>query len=173
MAINKELYERYKAMKAAKLAAAEQNNATSESTYSNTNSPSGFKALSSAQSSSSTQTYSAPQPQTTNNTQSTNMYSSLSQSQGLQQSSSIESYSTSKPTYQPDEEVKASYGSQFVGMSETVPSVNTYSSPTPAPTQYTGNVQAATSENVMPAVLKFALIGCPLGHSLSEYTEAG
>ena len=169
MAINKELYERYKAMKAAKLAAAEQNNATNESTYSNTNSPSGFKALSSAQSSSSTQTYSAPQPQTTNNTQSTNMYSSLSQSQGLQQSSSIESYSTSKPTYQPDEEVKASYGSQFVGMSETVPSVNTYSSPTPAPTQYTGNVQAATSENVMPAVLKFALIGCPLGHSLSEY----
>ena len=161
MGVNKELYERYKAMKAAKLAA-EGNNNTSVS---------GFKALSAAQASAAAHSTSqvqtqAQQPIIQNNNLNNNSYSNIETNSGLQQSTSVESYSySSSAAYQPDDEVRENYSSQFTGMSETPQTINTY---TPEPEKYTGNVNTTYETNV-PSTYKFALIGCPLDHSLSEY----
>ena len=169
MAINKELYEKYKAMKAAKGV----NVITGNSTSSNNSTSGGFKALSSTQSSSNT--YSVPEQnvQTQQITQETttqnwnNTYSNMNSNQ-LPQSTSVESYSSSSVSYQPNEEVKASYSSQFGGLDENIQVPNTSNTYTPEPEKYTGNVNATYETNV-PSTYKFALIGCPLGHSLSEY----
>lgn len=171
MAINKELYERYKAMKAAKGA----NVVTGNCANSGSNSASsGFKALSSTSSAQSHNSYSAPEQnvQTQQITQETttqnwnNTYSNMNSNQ-LPQSTSVESYSSSSVSYQPNEEIKAGYSSQFVGMNEKIQTTQPYTPSEPA-VPYTGNVQS-TTEHQTPNVYKFALIGCPLGHSLSEY----
>ena len=171
MAINKELYERYKAMKAAKGA----NVVTGNYANSGSNSASGgFKALSSTSSAQGSTSYSssvqtAPLPQTPQDStsQSWNSTQNLNTSSQLPQTSSVESYSSSSASYQPNEEVKSNYSSQFVGMNENIQSTTTYTPEQPA-TPYTGNIQT-TSEISRPSVYKYALIGCPLGHSLSEY----
>ena len=138
MAINKELYERYKAMKAAKM----QRDASSETT-SGINSG-GFKALSSTPS--------------------------------LMQNSDVESYSSSNTnSYQnysnENENIKANYSSQFTGLNEKFETY-TNSESTIYKKPYKGNIttpQYTVMKNNQNETMKFALIGCPLGHSLSEY----
>lgn len=134
MAINKELYERYKAMKAAKTA----NSSTGKNTSGNTSG--GFKALSSTPS--------------------------------LSQTSSIESYSS--PNVYSDnntseiETVQQNYSSQFVGLNQT--SIIQNNKQDEIKQQYTGNVESIqTTNSNTQTIQKFALIGYPLGHSLSEY----
>ena len=180
MAINKELYERYKAMKAAKMAASEQNSGT------NGASSGGFKALSSNTSpSSSEQNYSTsgvlPQEQTSSQTVSqssasawSNSYSNINSNIELNQSQTVESYSSSN-NYQADETTRSNYNSQFDSSGFNHPVQETayqtvYQTQNTQP--YTGNVPATyEQENRENSNLpkKFALIGFPLGHSLSEY----
>ena len=133
MAVNKELLERYKAMKAAKLAQAEQNTQTPKT---------GFATLSQTQSA-----------QTTEPAQTSSWQTNYSQN----------SY---------EQEVTKTYNSQFntprsfmtpAPMPESTDIFSTTTStPTPEPVQYQPPIQEQT-------VKKFALIGYPLDHSMSEY----
>ena len=149
MAINKELYERYKAMKAQKLAQQLENgNAV----------PSGFKALSSAVSSSNSIEQQTMQTQ-----------------QELSQSSNFASnnlYSNTS-SYQADEQTRLNYNSQFSpsGFDYHASTENSYSVNQESE-KYTGNVPSTVGQNAIEnpnLPKKFALIGFPLGHSLSEY----
>lgn len=171
MAINKELYERYKAMKAAKMAEAETTSSASSSSTSN-----GFKALS--QNTPSTANYSASNTSTqevqqNQNSTWSNSYSNLSSTTELKQSSNVESYSNAN-NYQADELTRSNYNSQFdsSGFEHKTQGINTnyvQASQTP---KYTGNIPDTTLQYMNEdnnTTKKFALIGFPLGHSLSEY----
>ena len=160
MAVNKELLERYKAMKAQKLAQAEQNGQVPKT---------GFAALSQTSYSSAPSPAPTPAP----------IYNSYSEPTPApvqnQQTSYSQDYS---------QEVKDNYNAQFsmlqpfmtpapipestdifanpTSAPTSAPNYNSYYEPTPAPAQYQTPIQEQT-------VKKFALIGYPLDHSMSEY----
>ena len=156
MAVNKELLERYKAMKAQKLAQAEQNgqvqktgfSALSQTSYSSAPSPAPTSAPASApmQNQSSWQT-----------TYSQNSYGQDTKDNYNSQFSAPQSFMTPAPM----PESTDIYATPTPA-STPAPNYNSYYEPTPAPVQYQPPVQEQT-------VKKFALIGYPLDHSMSEY----
>ena len=150
MAIDKELYERYKKMKAegANITLAELKAQLEEERNSVSSTP-----VQTTTTETSTTQYNYEQPvQTPLNT-----YSSAPQQEPVTPSS----YSGNMDHYQPY--VSSNYMSQF-GTS----SVNTVQASAPAQNTYSGNVQQTTPEPSTP-MTKFGLIGYPLGHSLSTY----
>lgn len=140
MAVNKELLERYKAMKAAKLAQSEQNGQTPKT---------GFSALSQPSYTSAPSTEPTPEPVQTQNSWHTT-YANTSQSPQISENYSSQ-FGNSQSFMTP------------APMPETTDIFNT---PTrisiTAPEQYQNTIQEQT-------VKKFALIGYPLDHSMSEY----
>lgn len=153
MAINKELYERYKAMKAAKLAALENNTET------DTTASQGV-----IQAPYETTTVSKGTNNGFNNQ--TPLFSSEIEVQKPLESSNWESmYSTPDLYSQKQEETPqpkpmSDYNNQF---KFTHPQASNYTtSETPV---------IETANEVKPQLKKFALIGYPLGHSLSEYIQ--
>ena len=104
-------------------------------------------------------------------------FKALSSSNSQIQNSEGESYSYSNEQSQnytsQEEKVRTNYSSQFVGLNETKSNYNDYSEQAYShPEQYSGNISEATPvthDNNQTLPKKFALIGCPLGHSLSEY----
>ena len=156
MAVNKELLERYKAMKAQKLAQAEQNgqvqktgfSALSQTSYSSAPSPAPTSAPASApmQNQSSWQT-----------TYSQNSYGQDTKDNYNSQFSAPQSFMTPAPMPE-STDIYATPTSAPT----PAPNYNSYYEPTPAPVQYQPPVQEQT-------VKKFALIGYPLDHSMSEY----
>ncbi len=147
MAVNKELLERYKAMKAAKLA----QQGTSE------HPKTGFAALSQTQTSTQTtyNSYSQPIPAPT---------VAPEQNQSPWQTTYIQDSNTT--------EISNNYNSQFTApQSFMTPapmpeSTDIFSTPTSAPTSAPAQYQTPIQEQT---VKKFALIGYPLEHSMSEY----
>ena len=140
MVVNKELLERYKAMKAAKFAQSGQNGQAPKT---------GFAALSQTSYSSAPTPAPTPEP--------------VQAQSGWQTNYSQNSYTT---------EISNNYNSQFstpqsfmtpAPMPETT---DIYSSPTPAPTPEPVEFQTPVQEQPLK---KFALIGYPLSHSMSEY----
>lgn len=164
MAVNKELLERYKAMKAQKLAQAEQNGQVQKT---------GFSALS--QTSYSSAPTPAPTPAPTYNSYSEPIPAPVQNQSSWQTTYSQNSYS---------QDIKDNYNSQFSApqsfmtpapmpestdiyatptpVPTSAPNYNSYYEPTPAPVQYQTPIQEQT-------IKKFALIGYPLDHSMSEY----
>lgn len=152
MAVNKELLERYKAMKAAKLA----QQGTSELPKT------GFAALSQTQQTSA-QSYS-------NN-------NSYSQPDSAPNSKTVQNKSSWQTTYSQDTEnqtILNNYNLQFTTqqsfmtpapMPETT---DIFNHPTPSPT-VSVNEFSLNSEPEKQEIKKFALIGYPLEHSMSEY----
>lgn len=136
MAINKELYERYKAMKAAKLAAEEENKAN------NITSPKPAKAA-----------YNSIEQKPSEPSYTSNMHENKSDWTATY--STPEDYSQNTDinnSYTPKEQ---EYNNQFAFSH---------------PKEVTPQVQVSqTIEQPQPKLKKFALIGYPLGHSLSEY----
>lgn len=123
MAISKELYERYKAMKAAKLAASEGNSTSvSQNSVTTTESHNGW----------------------------TTQYSNTNDNTVTAESHTENNYNSSN--------ISNNYNSQFSTAMHNNISKQTY---------YTEENQ--TINNTKPTLKKFALIGYPLGHSLSEY----
>lgn len=175
MAISKELYERYKAMKAKKLE--EQSGSASVS------SSGGFKTLSAAtntemsyassanNNSSLTQSDSQPQYQNSETTSWTNSYSNVSASSESAYNSDTNTISSSSGSnvYQADEQTRANYNSQF--QSSNFSGADSYTSSS-VEKLYSGNVTSSYEQSVNNSVnvhKKYALIGFPLAHSLSEY----
>lgn len=144
MAVNKELLERYKAMKAAKLAQAEQSGQPVKT---------GFAALSQTPYPSAPTSVPTPAP---------------TPEPAQNQASWQTSYSQN--TY--SQEVKDNYNSQFSTLQSFMTpapmpeSMDIYSTPTSAPTTVPVQYQPQVNEQT---VKKFALIGYPLDHSMSEY----
>ena len=151
MAIDKELYERYKKMKAegVNITLAELKAQIEEERNTNSSTP----VQTTYQT---TPSYSNEQPVQN----SVNTYSSASEPAQVTPSS----YSGNMSQYQPY--VSSNYMSQFG--TETGTSTNTVQTATPVQNTYTGNVAQTTTEQSAPAT-KFGLIGYPLGHSLSTY----
>lgn len=152
MAVNKELLERYKAMKAAKLA--QQEGSDQPKT--------GFAALSQFQYSSSLQSDSGSfSPQTPAPVQEV-------------KNESLWQTTYSQNSY--EQKISDDYNSQFAapqGFMTPAPmpeSTDIFSSPTSAPTVApTVYVNEYLENYEEPKVKKFALIGYPLDHSMSEY----
>jgi shikimate dehydrogenase len=151
MAIDKELYERYKKMKAegVNITLAELKAQIEEERNTNSSTP----VQTTYQT---TPSYSNEQPVQN----SVNTYSSAPEPAQVTPSS----YSGNMSQYQPY--VSSNYMSQFGTGTGT--STNTVQTATPVQNTYTGNVAQATTEQSAPAT-KFGLIGYPLGHSLSTY----
>ena len=180
MAINKELYERYKAMKAAKLAAQKEENSSQNQPV-----KSGFSALSQTspvqnsennniqnQSSYIQEHTQAPVEYNKVNSYQQNNFqtneNTLSPTPELQQSSSMTPYSGNVAPSSGDinytSQLSPSFSNNlyYEAQTNTQSSQNSYEIPTQA-------VQVPK-----PSIKKFALIGYPLGHSLSSYIhEAG
>ena len=178
MAISKELYERYKAMKAAKLAAQSEENSSQNQPV-----KSGFSALSQTspvqnsennniqnQSSYVQEPTQAPVEYNQVNNYGQNSFqsseNSLSPTPELQQSSSMTPYSGNVASTSADinytSQLTPSFSNNLYNQEQTQTSQNSYEIPTQ-------NVQIPK-----PLIKKFALIGYPLGHSLSRYIhEAG
>lgn len=178
MAISKELYERYKAMKAAKLAAQKEENSSQNQPV-----KSGFSALSQTspvqnsennniqnQSNYIQEPTQAPvEYNKVNSYQQNNFQTSentLSPTPELQQSSSMTPYSGNVASTSADinytSQLTPSFSNNLYNQEQTQTSQNSYEIPTQ-------DVQIPK-----PLIKKFALIGYPLGHSLSRYIhEAG
>jgi shikimate dehydrogenase len=139
MAVNKELLERYKAMKAAKLA--QQESSAQQKT--------GFAALSQTQAATEKSDIKSSTEQQWNTTYSQNSQQSVTQNQIINnynsQFSAPQSFMTPAP------------------MPETS---DIFSQPAETPTTYQQENYNPVSEQ---KIKKFALIGYPLGHSMSEY----
>ena len=161
MAVNKELLERYKAMKAAKLAqqggaeppktgfaALSQTQVHTQSPVSETN-YSGSAAA--AQNQSAYSSTSAPQVQTQPAQQWNTTYSQNSQ----QQNEIINNYNS-----------QFSAPQSFMTPAPMPETTDIFSNPTPAPTVSQEENYIVQNEQ---KIKKFALIGYPLGHSMSEY----
>ena len=141
MAISKELYERYKAMKAAKLAQEEG----SKSEFTN-NSPITETERSNLNSETHSKSYSSfTQPEKENSNWTTSY-------------STPDDYSQSASTRNNYTNTKQEYNSQFA-----------FSHPQEATVQ---TQISQPTEQSQPKIKKFALIGYPLGHSLSEYIHS-
>lgn len=178
MAISKELYERYKAMKAAKLAAQSEENSSQNQPV-----KSGFSALSQTspvqnsennniqnQSNYIQEPTQAPVEYNQVNNYGQNSFqsseNSLSPTPELQQSSSMTPYSGNVASTSADinytSQLTPSFSNNLYNQEQTQTSQNSYEIPTQ-------DVQIPK-----PLIKKFALIGYPLGHSLSRYIhEAG
>lgn len=178
MAISKELYERYKAMKAAKLAAQSEENSSQNQPV-----KSGFSALSQTspvqnsennniqnQSNYIQEPTQAPvEYNKVNSYQQNNFQTSentLSPTPELQHSSSMTPYSGNVASTSADinytSQLTPSFSNNLYNQEQTQTSQNSYEIPTQ-------DVQIPK-----PLIKKFALIGYPLGHSLSRYIhEAG
>lgn len=150
MAVSKELLERYKAMKAAKLA--QQSEGTQPA-------KTGFAALSQTEADA-------------KNTpvQNYNSYNQIPPTEP--QSTHQQSWQTTYSKNAYEQEVSNNYNSQFTTpQSFMTPapmpqSTDIFATPTPAPVQETTTYQNSTPQQT---VKKFALIGYPLDHSMSEY----
>jgi shikimate dehydrogenase len=140
MAVNKELLERYKAMKAAKLAQAEQSNQPPKT---------GFAALSQ------TQYSSAPTPAPT---------SAPEQNQSSWQTTYAQN--TYSQEVRDNYNSQFSAPQSFMTPAPMPESTDIYASPTPAPTSAPVHYQPPVEEQTFK---KFALIGYPLDYSMSEY----
>ena len=152
MAIDKELYERYKKMKAegVNITLAELKAQIEEERNANSSTP----VQATYQAPSLTPVYSNEQPAQTP----VSTYSSTPEPEQVTPSS----YSGNMSQYQPY--VSSNYMSQF----GTGTSTNTVQAATPVQNTYSGNVPQTTTEESAPAT-KFGLIGYPLGHSLSTF----
>ena len=180
MAINKELYERYKAMKAAKLAAQKEENSSQNQPV-----KSGFSALSQTspvqnsennniqnQSSYIQEPTQAPvEYNKVNSYQQNNFQTSentLSPTPELQQSSSMTPYSGNVAPSSGDINYTSQLSPSFSNNLYYEAQTNTQSS------QNSHEIPAQNIQVPKPSIKKFALIGYPLGHSLSSYIhEAG
>lgn len=171
MAISKELYERYKAMKAAKLAAA-----TEENTSQNQSVKSGFSALSQSSSVSESNNIQNQSSYVQESTQASaehnqvNDYrqnsfqspeNSLSPTPELQQSSSMTPYSGNVTSSSAD----INYTSQLTPSFSN----NLYNNEQTQTIQNTYEISTQDDQVSKPLIKKYALIGYPLGYSLSRY----
>ena len=140
MAVNKELLERYKAMKAAKLAQSEQNGQTPKT---------GFSALSQPPYSSASTTESVPEPV-------------------QMQSSRQPAYSNTSQNQQISGNYESQFGNtqSFMTPAPMPETTDIFNTPTPAPTINPAQYKAAIQEK---KIKKFALIGYPIDYSMSEY----
>lgn len=152
MAIDKELYERYKKMKAegANITLAELKAQIEEERNALSSAP----VQTTCQTTPTTPAYYNEQPVQSP----VNTYSSTQQQEPITPSS----YSGNMTGYQ--SYVNSNYMAQFGTSGSNVNSVQ----PQPAQNTYSGNVPQTTSEQTAPAT-KFGLIGYPLGHSLSTF----
>lgn len=169
MVINKELYERYKAMKAAKLAALEENKTIDNNNCENiTQTPqqevkSGFSALSQNQNTS----------QTTYENQNMNSSNTIYTSTNSQYSNTQELVPTPELT---QSKIKNNYSGNITS---TVDNSNYNSQFKTNFNSYNNANECPISQNELPIeniqnnnetkIKKFALIGYPLMHSLSSY----
>ena len=150
MAINKELYERYKAMKAAKLAAAENTQTDTTVSQSIEQNPAETAPVSNETALSGniqTQTINLQEQKPLESNDWTSLYSTPDL-----YSQNNEGYKTPDPMPQ--------YNNQFAFTHPQVQDYSTAQTPVSEP-----------AEVIKPQLKKFALIGYPLGHSLSEYIQ--